>query len=239
MSLGAPTRSSFFISHAHSDEALARAFDELLQATLNVDTFNSSEPENLTGEANWYHDIRKQLCTCSGVLLLLTASARERSWVNWETIVASHDYFKNIIPVSFHFFRSGGPFTAQYFPKTKVFDGTTLVSLRRLIKHIAEASGTTVIGAPDAAIHRFLTFASDEWQPRQSTGDWHETYGLRLLQPRRGPDRYPQSRLFQRAKREILVTGISLEGTMKYNFDLFKSLLKNSDFQLFDLTDKF
>lgn len=93
-----------FISHAHEDKALAKAWQTLIRTlTLGqVDPWYSSDERAGKGivSGEWREKIRQKMAESDIILVLLTPGSNERPWVVWESGYAEGQQ-KEIVPVTF------------------------------------------------------------------------------------------------------------------------------------------
>ncbi|MEO6329507.1 MAG: toll/interleukin-1 receptor domain-containing protein [Ginsengibacter sp.] len=95
---------NIFISHAHEDKPLAKAWRELLNCVSNgeIDPWYSSDDrvEGGVGPGNWREEIQEKIETADVLLIIITPGSNERPWLLWESGFAAGKS-KEIIPVIF------------------------------------------------------------------------------------------------------------------------------------------
>ena len=90
-----------FISHAHEDRGLAKAWQDLIR-TLSVGQIHPwySSDERAgggVGTGEWRSEIRDRVAEAETILALLTPGSNERPWLVWESGFAEGQE-KTIVP---------------------------------------------------------------------------------------------------------------------------------------------
>ncbi|MFC6121025.1 toll/interleukin-1 receptor domain-containing protein [Phytobacter sp. SCO41] len=82
-----------FISHQHSDSALARDIEQRLKNTHRIDCYLDLIDTNISDGEDLARYIKDRLSSCTQLLAVISERTRESWWVPWEIGVASEkDY---------------------------------------------------------------------------------------------------------------------------------------------------
>lgn len=149
-----------FISHAHEDKALARAWSELLNCVSNgqVDPWYSSDDRADSGIApgSWREQIHQKLESADILLIIVTPGSNERPWLLWESGFAAGKS-KIIIPIVF-FLRHDR--IHSVFETKQKYDGESKDDALQLCERIVmQATGKAV----PAAVRQVWTALVDRY----------------------------------------------------------------------------
>ena len=127
-----------FISHAHEDRALAKAWQSLLHTVTmgQVTPWYSSDDRGGgagVGPGEWRKSVREKMVEADTILALLTPGSNERPWLVWESGYAEGQN-KTIIPVTFFMDESR---MHEVFRDKQIFEGDKEDSVLKLLAHLA------------------------------------------------------------------------------------------------------
>ncbi len=136
---------NIFISHAHEDKPLAKAWQELLRWISNgeIDPWYSSDDrvEGGVGTGEWRTKVQAKIENAEILLIIFTPGSNERPWLLWESGFAAGKS-KVIIPIRFFISDEA---VHSVFESLEKFDGETEENVLNLCERILNMATGAVI----------------------------------------------------------------------------------------------
>jgi len=146
-----------FISHAHEDKPLAKAWRELLYYVSNgeIDPWYSSDERAEGGvvPGNWRDEIQEKLEVAVILLIIITPGSNERPWILWESGFAAGKS-KTIIPITFYL---GNEKAHSIFENKQKYNGEKENEVLELCERIVNKATGKAIPSQTKDLWRILT----------------------------------------------------------------------------------